>query len=53
VVLDGRQQHHPPGTEVSVAGQRAGMLEPEDQGRTHGVPKITEIGVKAGSGMRR
>src|ERR1700677_538496 len=33
VVLDGRQQHKPPGTKVGVAGQRAGMLEPEDQGR--------------------
>ncbi len=26
----GRQQHHPPETEVGVAGQRAGMVEPED-----------------------
>ena len=33
VVLDGRQQHHQPGTEVSVAGQRAGRVEPKDQGR--------------------
>jgi len=37
VVLDGRQQHHPPETKVGVAGQRAGMLEPEDQGREPGV----------------
>jgi len=34
VVLDGRQQHHPPETEVGVAGHRAGMVEPEDEGRT-------------------
>ena len=30
-VLDGRQQHQPPETKVSVAGHRAGMLEPKDQ----------------------
>jgi hypothetical protein len=29
--LDGRQQHQSPETKVSVAGQRAGMIEPKDQ----------------------
>jgi hypothetical protein len=33
VVLDGRQQHHPPGTKVSVAGHKAGRVEPEDSGQ--------------------
>ena len=30
----GRQQHQSPETEVGVAGHRAGMPEPEDEGRT-------------------
>jgi hypothetical protein len=29
----GRQQHKSPGTKVSVAGHKAGRIEPEDQGR--------------------
>jgi hypothetical protein len=37
--LDGRQQYEPPGTKVSVAGQRAGMLEPKDQGQAWWRPR--------------
>ena len=34
----GRQQSKSPGTEVGVAGHRAGMVESEDQGPTQPVP---------------
>ena len=37
--MDGRQQYEPPGTKVSVAGQRAGMLEPKDQGQAWWRPR--------------
>jgi len=39
VVLDGRQQSKSPEPQVSVAGHRAGMLEPEDQGEARSPPR--------------